>query len=376
MNGYERMMAAVRGERPDRVPIWELIINRPVIKALCPELFSSEKVARYEWGSCGGFLLQADFIEKEGLDGITVFEDYRVQREVDATTFVDEWGITWKTEENGIPYPVGHPIQSEADLDAYEPPDPDAVHRLESLELAVERFKGQRAIVFLSHDAFEFSHNLRGMTNLLMDYALNPDLAHRLARIVMDYKTRVMQHAADLGADILCTGDDYAHRQAPIMSPEHFRRFVLPYLREAVQVARDNGLPFLKHTDGNLWPIMDDIVGAGIDCLDPLEPIADMDMLRVKETYGDRIALAGNVDCGQLLPRGTEEQVVEAVRETIAKGAPGGGFILASSNSIHPAVKPANYRAMVEAGRRFGAYPLDPEMVAEYREKDYMARYR
>jgi len=230
--------------------------------------------------------------------------------------------------------------------------------------MAVRRFKGHKAIVFLSHDAFEFSHYLRGMTNLLMDYMENPAFAHRVARVVMDYKR------------ILCTGDDYAHRQALLMSPEHFREFVLPYLREAVQVAREKGVPFIKHTDGNLWSVMDDIVDTGIDCLDPLEPIADMDMGRVKEAYGKRIALAGNVDCGQLLPFGTREEVVEAVKETIAKGGVGGGLILASSNSIHPAVKPENYKAMVEAGRRYGVYPLDEKMVQEYKHKDYMARYR
>ena len=75
-------------------------------------------------------------------------------------------------------------------------------------------------------------------------------------------------------------------------------------------------------------------------------------------------------------PAARPEEVTEAVKETIAKGAPGGGYILASSNSIHPGVKPENYRAMVEAARRFGRYPLDPQMVAAYRQKDYMARYR
>lgn len=131
----------------------------------------------------------------------------------------------------------------------------------------------------------------------------------------------------------------------------------------------------MKHTDGNLWPIMDDIVDTGLDALDPLEPMAGMDIGKVKERYGDRIALAGNVDCGELLSRGTTEDVVEAVKETIAKASPGGGHILASSNSIHPAVKPENYRAMVEAAKEFGQYPLDPTMVEEYRNKNYIARF-
>lgn len=372
MTGYERMMMALRREEPDRVPMFELIINEPVIKALYPDLVSGTK---YQRGSEGIYEIQANFIEREDLDAIVIFEDMRCTKWIDDERYVDEWGITWQIPPSGIPYVVAHPIGSEEDLDSYTPPDPDADYRLETLREAVRRFKGERAIIFLGHEAFEFSHYLRGMDRLLMDYPLNPDFARRLARIVIGYKKRVMERAADEGADILLTGDDYAHRRAPIMSPEHFREFLLPYLQEAVDVAKQKGVPFIKHTDGNLWPIIDMIVDTGIDCLDPLEPIAGMDIGMVKERYGHRIAVAGNVDCGELLSRGTPEQVVEAVKETLAKAAVGGGHILTSSNSIHPAVKPENYRAMVEAGKRYGRYPLDPKMVEEYREKDYVAEF-
>ncbi len=375
MNGYERMMAAARREAPDRVPVWELIINRPVIEALAPDLLSPERASRYERGSQGGLQLQADFIDREDLDGITVFEDGEVEW-IDDETFRDEWGITWRVPPTGIPYHVGHPIKSESDLDDYRGPDPDAPHRLKSLEMAIERFGGKRCVVFLSHDAFEFSHYLRGMENLLMDYVLRPALAERLARVVMEYKRRVLERAAEMGADILCTGDDYAHNLAPLMSPDHFERFVLPGLKECVQVAKAAGKPFLKHTDGRLWPIIDMIVDAGIDILDPIEPVGGMDIGQVKERYGKRIALAGNVDCSHVLTRGTPEQVVDAVKETLAKGGVGGGLILASSNSIHPAVDPDNYRTMVEAAHEFGRYPLDPQMVEEYRAKDYAAAFR
>jgi len=375
MNGFQRMMTAARRGQPDRVPVWELIINRPVIEALCPELVTPDRRSRYEWGSQGGFLLQADFVDNEDLDGITVFEDGNVEW-LDQRTYRDEWGITWQVTPTGVPYCVRHPIRSESDLDGYRAPDPNAEHRLKSLEMAVERFHGKRAVVFLSHEAFEFSHYLRGMENLLMDYVLNPDLVHRLARVVMGYKLRVLERAAEIGADILCTGDDYAHNFAPIMSPAHFEQFVLPYLTEAVQVAKDKGVPFLKHTDGRLWPILDMIVDAGIDILDPIEPVAGMDIGRVAEKYGDRIAFAGNVDCSHVLTAGTPEEVVGAVKETLAKGGANGGLILASSNSIHPAVKPENYRIMVDAAREYGRYPLDPDMVKEYRQKDYVAKYR
>ena len=355
MAGYERMMTAIRREEPDRVPIWELIVNEPVIQALY------------------GDISYHDFVEREGLDGVTIFEDFRVVDDLDSSTIRDEWGIVWRTDEPGIPYRIDGPIKSEADLDRYTPPDPDAEYRLDSLREAVKRFKGDRAIVFLTHDAFEFSHYLYGMDALLMDYAMNPDLVHRLARIIIDYKKPLMERAIEMGADVVGSGDDYANRHAPIMSPDHFGELVLPYLKEMIDAAKAKGVPFMKHTDGNLWPIIDMMVDEGIDVLDPIEPIAGMDIGEVKARYGDRIAIAGNVDCGELLSRGTPDAVVEAVKETIAKASVGGGHILASSNSIHPAVDPQNYRAMVEAGKRYGQYPLDARMVEEYRAKSYIA---
>ena len=100
------------------------------------------------------------------------------------------------------------------------------------------------------------------------------------------------------------------------------------------------------------------------------------DMMNVPRFgVGDRVAVMGNVDCGHVLCEGTPDDVVEAVKETIAKGSVGGGHVLASSNSIHPGVKPENYRTMVEAAREYGRYPLDEAMVREYRERDYMRRY-
>jgi uroporphyrinogen decarboxylase len=193
--------------------------------------------------------------------------------------------------------------------------------------------------------------------------------------MVIDYKIRLMRRAIREGADAVVSGDDYANQHGTVMSPQHFRQFVLPYLKRSIDAAHDEGVPFIKHTDGNIWAILDDLVQAGIDALDPIEPAAGMDIGEVKAKYGDRIAVIGNVDCSFVLTRGTVEEVEEAVKETIAKASPGGGHILASSNSIHPAVKPENYKAMVEAARKFGRYPIDPELVAQYRNRNYIAKY-
>lgn len=375
MTNYERFMTALlRKGEPDRVPLWELIVNEPTLSA---------------WGAKS----LEDFVEMEDLDGITVFEDMKLeplgkteQKELvwrgrtilTGTREIvrDEWGIVWGITDFGIPYPIDGPIREPADLKTYNPPDPDAPHRLQSLREAVKRFKGKRAIVFLTHDGFEFPHYLRsGMENLLLDYYDNPRLAHELAEMVIDYKVRLMKRAIREGADAVVSGDDYANQHGTVMSPQHFREFVLPYLKRSIDAAHDEGVPFIKHTDGNIWAILDDMVQAGIDALDPIEPAAGMDIGEVKAKYGDRIAVIGNVDCSFVLTRGTVEEVEEAVKETIAKASPRGGHILASSNSIHPAVKPENYKAMVETARKYGRYPLDPELISQYRHRNYIAKY-
>jgi uroporphyrinogen decarboxylase len=374
MTGYERfMIALLRKGEPDRVPLWELIINEPTLSA---------------WGAKS----LEEFVEMEDLDGITIFEDMKLetlgtaeQKELvwrgrtilTGTRQVvrDEWGIIWGITDFGIPYPIDGPIKEPADLKTYTPPDPEAPHRLQSLREAVKKFKGRRAIVFLTHDGFEFPHYLRGgMENLLLDY-YDDRLAHELAEMVIDYKIRLMRKAIREGADAVVSGDDYANQHGTVMSPQHFRQFVLPYLKRSIDAAHDEGVPFIKHTDGNIWAILDDLVQAGIDALDPIEPAAGMDIGEVKAKYGDRITVIGNVDCSFVLTRGTVEEVEEAVKETIAKASPGGGHILASSNSIHPAVKPENYKAMVEAARKFGRYPIDPELVTQYRSRNYIAKY-
>lgn len=332
------MLTALDMGEPDRVPIWELIINDPVIHALA------------------GRISREEFFFKEGLDGMTIFENTQIVAWIDRTTYLDEWGIRWRVEPSGLTYPGGGPIHNEEDLDSYFPPDPHSDGRLQTLESSVKRYGEEMAVVFLSHEAFEFSHYLRGMKNLLIDYYRNPRLAGRLARMVTDYKKEVIKAAIDAGADAIVTGDDYCNRSGPIMSIHHFQRFVLPYLRETVRVTRRRGIPYIKHTDGNIWPIFDMIVGAGITAIDPLEPVAGMDIGKVKEKYGDRLCLMGNIDCGDLLSEGTRQQVVDTVKETIGRAAPGGGYVLASSNSIHPAVKPENYASMVQAGRRYGKY--------------------
>ena len=103
------------------------------------------------------------------------------------------------------------------------------------------------------------------------------------------------------------------------MSPRHFRKLFYPGLKRVMQGYKELGLYVIKHTDGNLWPILDMIVDSGIDCLDPIDPQAGMDIADVRAKY-PALGIKGNVDCAQLMTFGTPGETVAATREALPRG--------------------------------------------------------
>lgn len=342
MNSYERVKIALElKEEPDRVPIVEFVIDPKVIREACP-----------------GAKDQADFARVMGLDAVSCGAQFNKVSENDDGTYVDEWGVTYKGGPEVVAHPIKGPIESMNNLRDYEPPDPDAPHRLGKLPELVDRFKGQKAIIFHHRAAFMWSAYLNGIDKLLMNFLIQPEFAHVLLDKILEANEKVIRNAVRAGADIIVLGDDYASNNGPLMSPDIFREFILPRLKRAVDAVHDEGGYVIKHSDGNIWPLLDMIVETGIDAINPVEPAAGMDIGKVKQKYGDRVCLVGNIDCGRLLSKGSVEEVEFAVKECILKASPGGGHIISSSNSIHSSVKPENYIAMIKAAKKYGKYPM------------------
>jgi uroporphyrinogen decarboxylase len=110
--------------------------------------------------------------------------------------------------------------------------------------------------------------------------------------------------------------------------------------------------------------LIEAFIDAEVDGIDPIDPLAGMDLATVKDRWGTQIAIKGNVDCVHLLTEGAEEEVVEAVKACIRAAGPGGGYACSSSNSIHSGVKPKLYHAMLKAIQEYGVYPLDMDRLA------------
>jgi uroporphyrinogen decarboxylase len=160
----------------------------------------------------------------------------------------------------------------------------------------------------------------------------------------------------EAGTDVLIVEDDIAGNESTLISPRHFGEFVAPYNKRILEYAHGQGLKVVRHSDGNLWPILDRLLDMGYDGLNPLEPQAGMDLKAVKEYCGHQICLLGNIDCGELLCHGSLKEVEAAVIQAIEDAAPEGGYVLCSSNSIHPGVKAENFVTMVQVAKKHGKY--------------------
>jgi uroporphyrinogen decarboxylase len=324
----ERILRTLRGQPVDRVPHFEWLIDPHVVEALHPG-------ADVE-----------DLVEREGLDAFCVDLDYRAEAMGDGL-LRDEWG----PELHAVP--VDGPIKSRKDLERYRPPDPADPARYRTLEAALRRHRGQRAVILHLNDALSIPSRLMSFQEFLVTAMTDPELAEDVIDLTVEVNLAMAAEARRRGVDVVYTGDDYAYNSGPMLSPELFRELILPRVRRVVAGYHALGLLVIKHTDGDIRTILDDIVEAGFDALDPIDPVAGMDLAEVKERVGRRLALKGNVDCANLLTFGTPREVRAASLRCLEIGSPGGRYVFSSSNSIHSTVRPENYGAMLAAWREF-----------------------
>ena len=182
------------------------------------------------------------------------------------------------------------------------------------------------------------------------------ELVKKLISLTVDYNIEIAKRAWEAGLRIVMTGDDVCYSNGPMFSPEHFREIFFPYYMKVMTAYKDIGFMVIKHCDGDVLPIIDMLTAPPIDCFDPMDPSAGMQLSWFKTQYGSRLCLKGNVDCAQTLTFSSVDDVVRETKECLRIGMPGYGYICSSSNSLHSKVKPENYRAMLDTINTYGFY--------------------
>ena len=326
MNSRERVLVALRREQPDRVPFVEGGIDPPIQRVL---------MGRDDF-------LPEELNEVMGLDNLL------------AEFLPPIFGV--HEVHDGINFLARPLLLTRADLDQMVFPDPEDLALYAAAEALANRNQGRYAIcakMRMGASPMLMSMGLEAFSYALAD---DPGLVDTVLGRYADWTIAVVRHLKDVGVDLVWTFDDMAYKNGPMFSPRVFRTLFLPHLRRVADAVKGEGLPWIVHSDGNLMPLLDDLLTLGFDGLHPLEPGA-MDIEAVKREYGHRLCLVGNIDLHYTLTLGAPAEVEAEVKQRITTIGRGGGYMISSANSITSYCKIENVWAMIRAIRKYGAYP-------------------
>ena len=235
-------------------------------------------------------------------------------------------------------------------------PNPNSVEETCRLVELIRELSGDRYYLMRHGDAtFELPNGAQ-----LVDFAYRladePEKVHSDAQAAVNAALeRAAEYAKHGGLDGFALCSDYCFNTGPFLSPAQFGEFITPYLAQLVKGYRDLGFYVIKHSDGNIMPVLDQLVQTNPHALHSLDPQGGVDMAEVKKLVGRKVCLIGNVNCG-LVDTGTDAQVVESTRYALRHGMPGGGYIFSTSNCIYTGMRLARYELILDLWRNEGNY--------------------
>jgi len=349
---FRRLRTALRCEgEPDRVPLLELIICREVMSAFLGRPVEGWKEV-VEFHAAAGYdaVNVCPFINWNP-EGVLPKEGARVSKIRHNVYADDNVEVHWSPEGAGA-------ITTMEEFERYRFPTPEQTDYSAFAEVSALLPEGMK-IIAQHGDIFTRVWERMGFETFCFGLAEQPQLVgamfERVGHVVFEC-FRTMVDMPDVGA--VWYSDDIAYAPHMFLSPDVFRQYLFPWLKRIGELCRERDLPFIYHSDGNLWPVMSDLIDdIGFNALQPIEP-KGMDIRELKAKIGDRVCLIGNVDLEYTLTRGTPEEVAALTRALIGDIGPGGGYCVGSSNTVPTYVPEPNFRAMVETTLEHGRYPL------------------
>ena len=376
LTSRERVVATLRHQEPDRVPVslggTAHKISDPLFHELRAYFGISGEPDRVLTGISYSFnddrLLDALDTDTRYVH-MTAAEPYKRRVYADGSYDI-EWGVTFK-DEGYFTAVVGHPLREAGieDLDRYPWPDGADPVRSRGLRDRAKRLfeETDRAVVAyrpVPCGLFEMACMLRGTEVFLVDMLANPDFAAALLEKIFAVQYalyRQQLEAVGPYVQMVEMIDDYGSQSGLLFSPRLYRNLLQPLQQCIValihQLAPQARIMF--HSCGAVAPLINDFVVTGFDALNPLQPRAvGMEPAVLKREYGDRMGFLGGIDVQQTL-RGPREGVRDEVRDRIRHYGPGGGYILAPSHNLFDDVPLTNVLCMLETAREFGCYPIE-----------------
>ena len=364
MNSRDRVYAALNMEEPDHVPFFGSPHPAIFDEAFSPQVIieaqrkpSSESYTRY-------MKAQIDIIKKFDLSFMQmgVLVDPTFHQQLDQYQYVDETGRIKSTRLIGgisEAYMGGYlstPSKYREFLRQRPPPVTEwRINRVQEAKKIADDLDlflliGAGSVVELVMEACGISNFLRYLYTdpRFIDEIIRDSALRTAVRVKM---------ACDEGADGIIIYDDYAYHSGPFFSIQHFMKHIQPWVKHVVSEIHKRGVSAFQHACGDIRPLMPGIIDAGYDAIEPLESTAGITITEMKERWGDKISLVGNVSLNTLV-QGTPEATASETASCIRAGARGGGYMLGASHAIHNQCRRDNVLAMLSTWKQIGSYPI------------------
>ena len=276
--------------------------------------------------------------------------------------YVDSWGCTWETTDDGITGSViQHPLTDWDTLENFAPPDPGHANGMAPIDwheieekIAGIRRQGEYPVGSLEHGhAFLRLSYLRGYERLLCDIADGDGRLRRLIEVVEAFSLGIVQRYVDLGITMMRYPEDLGMQRGPMLSPEHFRRYIKPVYERLMAPARAAGCLVHMHSDGDIRELVDDLVVSGVDALNLQDLVNGLDWIAAR--LKGRVCIDLDIDRQSVTRFGSPAQIDALIHEEVQKlGSPQGGLMMIYG--LYPGVPLENVTALMDALERYATF--------------------
>lgn len=357
MKHRDRVLFSLSHEEPDRCPM-QISFTPEFASRLRKDLGLTDEDLHNPHGGGNTYALERAIDEDMILTSVGWANSYYATERYskDGVSYTDEWGIGWKNIAYETRFGKGHyteivshPLADDEAIDLYQPPDPYRPELYTEAERVIREFKDEYWIVGVTVTTiFETAWALRGYETTLMDFHTNPDIIEQLFDFPFNYHLSAAKKLVELGVDMIWIGDDVGSQDRMLISPGTWRRFLKPRMAKMISALKEKN-PSIKiayHSDGNILPIIPDLIEIGLDVLNPIQP-RSMDPAKIKKEYGDRLCFWGSIDEQYSLPFGTPKEVEQEVKARLRTLGKDGGLILGPTHHVQLDTPLENFWAMV-----------------------------
>jgi hypothetical protein len=347
MTKRERVMRTINFQETDRIPIYDIIDNDYIREYFGGGRITEENAWEFEYAAV-----------RNALDMTRMLVVPNFHAGVDVK---NEDGFVFHHDKYTV-WIAGRPFDDmkgllkwiEKDIDRQKKWNPDKDY-VDNYRRYVNRHKkgiGDDTVIVIESDVgLDYCMNMAGMelfSYLIMD---EPEITGEWLEIRNEAEIRRAKAIADPElVPVMLTYTDIAFKSGTVFSIDFLRKEFFPRLKKLNNAYQEAGVKCLFHSDGNLMPVMDDLVEADIDGINPVETMAGMSIGKIRKQYGKKIFITGGIDVSQLMVYGTPEEVSAECIKAIEESG-GTGYFLGSTTELHPTVKVENLLAMINAAK-------------------------